>query len=815
MKKVLFLIFCVVLTTHLQAQHSFLTYYERSPVLQTSPDAFKFGLYGYQNPAVTSYLQGADMQFSYWNKDVNGNRPWGLFFGDQGSGFGLIRSGDASHYVVDYRYSVAILNADKIALGINYGFVGGDKAYFNRSNTLGWGVLIRPNQYLSIGGMQTYALDRHDIENVADIAVRPFGDKYPLAFFADASMFNNQSIDQALWGAGISWELVDGIRINSRYFSNQSFSVGLDVSFGNMGVSLNQLMDKNGNTGNGAASIRIGALDRTIFKDLTPQRNYMKLDLSGEIKYQRNILFDKSLTLYNTIQQIHKAKKDKSISGIVVNFTNTSANKELLWEIRKELEDFKSNGKSVIIFVDRLGIDGYEFASVADKIIMDDLGTISLEGYILGRSYYKKMLDNIHIGFDEIRLFKYKSAYENFARQTMSEADKEQRQALVDDWYNVVKKDIMTSRGISEDTFNNLVNGTFLYSAKEAKSNKLIDTTGRWLDCSKIISNYDNKIVLVDAKMVLGQPKPIDDKWGYTPKKIAIIYAIGECAMDAGIKARTLVKDLTWAINSSNISAIVLRVDSPGGDALASDYIAEVMRQNKGKKPIIVSQGAVAGSGGYWLSMYADTIVASPLTITGSIGVISSWIYDKGLKDSIGIGTDFVKVGKFADLGYSYQFPLIGIGLPTRDLYDNERKIIENYIDESYQAFTQKVSEGRKMPIEKVKEVAQGRIWSGVEGKEKQLVDVLGNLQDAINIACQKAGIKKDESYDVVELPKQNLFDLNLSFLNLFGVHTDLFNPNKDYLKEYLEESLKMRIANNGKAMFVVPIDYYDSVVWE
>jgi protease-4 len=174
MKKVLFLILCLVLTTELQAQHSFLTYHELSPVLQTSPDAFKFGLYGYENPAVTSYLQSADMQFSYWNKDINGNRPWGLFFGEQGSGFGLIRSGDASHYVVDYRYSAAILHSDKIAVGINYGFVGGDKAYFNRSNTLGWGVLIRPNQYLSIGGMQTYALDRHEIENVADIAVRPF-----------------------------------------------------------------------------------------------------------------------------------------------------------------------------------------------------------------------------------------------------------------------------------------------------------------------------------------------------------------------------------------------------------------------------------------------------------------------------------------------------------------------------------------------------------------------------------------------------------------------------------------------------------------
>lgn len=809
MKKLITLFITLFSISTAFAQHSFLTYYELSPVMQASPGAFKFGLYGFENPAVTSYLHDADFQLSFWDKSMNGNTPWGLFTGSPYGGFGLIRSGDSAGYVVDYRYSAAF-GTSKFALGINYGFVGGDKARFHRSNTLGWGALIRPAQYLSIGLMQNFALDRNDFESVVDISIRPLGNLYPLAFFADASMFNKENLEQAKWSGGISWEIINGIRLNGRYFSTKGYSAGVDLSFGDIGVGGNYLFNSDNNYTQGSYSIRFGAEDRTIFKDLFIEKNFIKMDLSGEIKYQKGLFFDKSRSFYATLKKIQLARESKMISGIVINFTNTLASREMMWEIREELQKFRDAGKKVIIFIDRGGLDQYHFASVADKIVIDPLGTYSFEGYMLGRSYYKKMLDNAHIGYDEIRLFKYKSAVENFARESMSEADREQRQALIDDWYDIAKKDISSARYLKNNQFDSLVNETFLYSADKALKLKLADTTGRWSDFQKIVNNLYGNTRIFDEGFLFERPQPFDDQWAYKPKLVAVIYALGECSMDAGIKARTLVKDVKWAMECPEVAAVVLRVDSPGGDAMASDYISEVLHQNKGKKPIIVSQGTVAASGGYWLSMYADTIVAAPMTITGSIGVISSWIYDKGLKDSIGINVDLVKTGKFADLGYSYQLPIIPVGLPVKQLNKEERGIIENYISEAYDTFTKKVSEGRKVPVEQIKEVAQGRIWSGIDGKDKKLVDILGGLQDAIEIAKNKAGIKKDENYQIVELPRPT-FNLSLNLLNFVGIDTSLLKSKENVLLE----SLKMRVENNGKPLYILPMDYYDSVVWE
>jgi protease-4 len=576
------------------------------------------------------------------------------------------------------------------------------------------------------------------------------------------------------------------------------------------GVAGNALYNSDNKNLTNAFSIRLGAPDRTIFNDLFESANFLKMDLSGEIKYQRGLFFDKGRTLYSTLKKIQRARESNQIQGLVLNFTNTLASREMLWEIRQELQKFRDAGKKVIIFIDRGGIDAYHFASVADKIVIDPLGTVSFEGYMLGRSYYKKMLDNAHIGYDEIRLWKYKSAVENFARETMSEGDREQRQALVDDWYDIAKKDISSSKNLKEGQFDKLVDETFLYNADKLIELKLADTLGRWTDYQKIVNKMIGKTIIFDENYLMERPEPFDDQWAYEPKRIAIIYALGECSMDAGIKARTLINDVKWAMESKDVAAVVLRVDSPGGDAMASDYIAEVMREFKGKKPIIVSQGAVAASGGYWLSMYADTIVAAPMTITGSIGVISSWIYDKGLKDSIGINVDLVKRGKFSDLGYSYQLPILPIGLPVNKLDDEQRGIIEKYISGAYDTFTKKVADGRKVPLDQIKEVAQGRVWSGLDGKEKKLVDVLGGLQDAIEIAKAKAGITKDDNYKIIELPRPQ-FNISLDLLGMLGVKTDLLKSRDNILLE----SLKMRVESNGKPLYILPMDYYDSVVWE
>jgi protease-4 len=429
------------------------------------------------------------------------------------------------------------------------------------------------------------------------------------------------------------------------------------------------------------------------------------------------------------------------------------------------------------------------------------MGTISLNGYLMGRTFFKNTLDMIGIGFRELRYFKYKSSAENYAREDFSEGDREQRQRYVDENYNLAQREICEGRNFTPSYFDKLVDSSYLFLPEEAIKLKLADTLARWDDISKVIEKFEKANKNLVTATSLNKFSLPEDAWGSKPK-IAVIYAIGGTSMDDGIKARKLVKYVEAAINSSNVKAIVLRVDSPGGDALASDYIAEVLRKNKGKKPVIVSQGYVAASGGYWLSMFADTIVAAPNTITGSIGVIGAFAFNKTFKQDFGLSTDFVKKGKYADLGFGAAIPFIGIMLPDRDLNDNELNKIEIGIKTLYKGFVNKVALGRKKSFDEIEKIAQGRIWAGSDGLKNGLVDVLGGLSDAIKIALQKSGLT-NKDYDIVEMPEPEWFDFNSLMPSFFKIEEKITS-------DPFIQDLKFRLQNNGIPMPLLPIEYID-----
>ena len=445
-------------------------------------------------------------------------------------------------------------------------------------------------------------------------------------------------------------------------------------------------------------------------------------------------------------------------------------------------------------------MDLYHLASAADQIVMDPLGMITLEGYVIGRTYFKGTLEKLGIGYDEWRFFTYKSASETFSREGLSAADREQFQALADDAYALVRDDIVRSGRLSGDQFNDLVNSRPVLMAREARARGLVDTLLRWDGIREFLEDESgSKPAMLSASLLERPQLPYDDRWG-EPRRIALIYALGICDMDAGIAARRLVKDVEMAVNDRRIRAIVLRVDSPGGDALASDYIAEALRKAKGRKPIIVSQGSVAGSGGYWLSMYADTIVAAPNTVTGSIGVIGGWFYDKGLKSSLGISTDLVKAGAHADLGFGFSLPLIGTVLPDRNLTEPERAQMEEIIRSMYKEFVEKVASGRGTTAEKIEPVAQGRVWSGTDGRTNGLVDILGGLDVAIRVAKERAEIPEAEQIEIVEAPAAGWFNVEAFLPRVFGVEPA---PRADPLIEYIT----FRLRNNGVPLPLVPLE--------
>jgi protease-4 len=245
-------------------------------------------------------------------------------------------------------------------------------------------------------------------------------------------------------------------------------------------------------------------------------------------------------------------------------------------------------------------------------------------------------------------------------------------------------------------------------------------------------------------------------QWGETPK-IAVVYAIGACEMDKGINARQLEKTLRSLRGRKDVKAVVLRVDSPGGSPMASDVVAGQMRELMKKKPVVVSQGDVAASGGYWLSMCSHQIVAQPTTVTGSIGVIAGWAWDKGIGKKVGMEGDFVKRGDHADVFFSLRPPYVPVGIPHRAVTAEEREIVLDGMKSLYSSFVNAVAKNRKMTPEAVEALAQGRVWTGVEAKENGLVDRIGGLEDAILIARELAQIGVHEDYDVLEFNQRGL----------------------------------------------------------
>jgi protease IV len=797
--KTLYFLLTILFTMTAFAQQ---TYFSENKFWMTSPGAFKSGLYGFDNPAILTYQSQPDFYFTWTNENGKWNdfNNWGGFAALPNFSFGVVNQKFDGHNATDYKLSAAA-GYPGFSLGFGYGWSSGDFGYYNKSNLITIGMLTRPNQFVSIGFAGNILFSGQN-EGMFDLAVRPLGNE-KISLFGDYVFKNNMTDLENKWSTGIAIEAYPGFRLTGRYFENKYFTVGIELSLGRISFSSMSNLDKDGKYQFNTYGIRVGAYDRNPFQN-SKGTDYVDLNLLGNMKYSRYRFFDDSNTLFEITEDIKAAREDNSISGIAINTSGMNINRALLWEVREELRKFRETGKKVYIFIDRPDINAYHFASVADKIVMDPQGMITLDGFMYGKQYYAGALEKLGIGFHEWRYFKYKSAVEVLSRTNMSEGDSIQLQKLVDDYYKLAKTDICSGRNISANKFDDLVNNFGLFLPQEAIEQKLVDTLGRWETVKELIDksegrSYKNRFILPSSitKFIL----PKDNYWGTKPE-IALIYATGICAMDEGINARKLVIYVDQAVRNNNVAAIVLRVDSPGGDAVASDIIAEALKKAKGKKPVIISQGSVAASGGYWLSMYGDTILADPNTITGSIGVIGGWAYNKGLKEKLGLSTDYVKHGEHAEVGFGISIPFIGLTLPDRDLTPFEQKKIDNTILSTYKNFVSKVALGRNKNSAYIDSIGQGRVWSGYDGKNNGLVDILGGMTDALAIAVRKAGLTGKE-YEVKEYPPAPLFNLSFFMPKLPGLQIE---------EDPIIKNIKFRFQYNGIPLPILPIEDMDYV---
>uniref|UniRef100_A0A7C4YD44 Signal peptide peptidase SppA n=1 Tax=candidate division WOR-3 bacterium TaxID=2052148 RepID=A0A7C4YD44_UNCW3 len=756
---------------------------EIKELLIAPADAYWFGTYGFDNPAILTYMNYPDLLFLASTEDTSYKylKDYGIFFGSRNFGFGYFKSYN--------RYSEFRLSSStgtrKFSIGTGFGW----NSEGNYLLTIG--ALLRPNQFISSGLSLHYPFNEKERKiGYFDIGIRPFRNE-KITFFGDFTYTDNNDY---YWNFGGIIEPLNGIRFSisygNSYTKEEKVYAGFSLSFGSIGGMYKASFNNKFSDIVNVYGFRIGMQDRTILP-MVSRKNYLKLDLYGEVKYQRYKYFDKSKTLLDLIKLINDAKEDNSIVGIVINTSGMNMDIEMIWELREKLKEFKKEGKKVIVYLDNAGIFEYYFASIGDRVIIDPEGILEIKGLATGRTYLKNALDKIGIGVDELRFFKYKSAAESFSRDKMSDADREQRQRMIDVIYNVMKKDICSSRNLKEEEFDRIVNEELIIMSKRAKELNLVDTILRFDKIDDYVKEIEKKKIPM-RRFILTKRKPEDNYWGEKPK-IAIIYAIGPCAMDEGIRSRKLINDIEWALRNPDVKGIILRVDSPGGDVLASDIIAEGIKKAKGKKPFIISQGLLATSGGYWISMNGDLIVSSPVTLTGSIGVIGVWIYNNGFKEKMGLSVDVVKRGEHSDMGFPFVIPFVDFALPDRGLTPYERGIMEKMIRGYYKEFVTKVSEGRKRNFDEIENIAQGRVWTGLDAKENGLVDHLGGLDDAIRILKERMNIKGE--VEIIELPKPESFNLQM------------FTPKLLDVDDEIMKELKFRSKYNGKPLMMLPIE--------
>lgn len=504
--------------------------------------------------------------------------------------------------------------------------------------------------------------------------------------------------------------------------------------------------------------------------------------------------FVKPLGLNDILKNIDRASRDDRIPGIYLELSNLNTGIATIDEIRNALLEFKTSGKFIICYSEGLSQGAYYLATVADEIYMNPEGFVDFRGLMAEVMFLKGTLDKLEIEPQIIRHGKYKSAVEPFIRKDLSESNREQLGAVIGSLWDDYLDKVSEARGKSLSALNEYADDLALFEAGIALDYGFVDALlyfDEFYDKlkSKMELDEDAKI----RKISIGsytRASRFGKKKTFERDRIAVIYAIGPIMTGKGsdevIGSDRIAGAIRKARKDDNVKAIVMRVNSPGGDALASDIILREALLAKEKKPFIVSMGNVAASGGYWISCGADKIIADPYTITGSIGVLAMIPnMQKLFNNKLGITFDNVKTNDNAGF--------LSLSSPMTPY---QQTILEKAIDDIYQKFLAKVAAGRNMTTGQVHEIAQGRIWSGTDALEIGLIDEIGGLERAMELAAEMAEI---EDYRIKELPLQK-DPFEQIFEDLMG-NSRIDSYMKQELGEYYTYYQYLQSINNGNVI--------------
>lgn len=504
----------------------------------------------------------------------------------------------------------------------------------------------------------------------------------------------------------------------------------------------------------------------------------------------------KCLGLDDVISAIEKAKANDNIKGIYIEAGMFSADSYAsLQAVRRKLLEFKKSGKWIVAYGDIYTQSTYYLSSVANKVLLNPSGQIDWRGMAAQPMFFKDVMEKFGVKMQLSKVGTYKSAPEMFTADKMSEPNREQITVYINGLWQNICQGVSESRGISIDKLNAYADGLFTFSdPKDYVSAKFVDkltyTDGIKKEINALLKNEAdediNTITLADMATVKAPKKKGEE--------IAVYYAYGDIVDEAGsaisqghnIVGKDVCKDLQDLMNDDDVKAVVLRVNSGGGSAYASEQIWHYVEMLKQKKPVVVSMGGMAASGGYYISSGANWIVAEPTTLTGSIGIFGMFPDFSGLlTQKLGVKFDEVKTNKFS-----------AFGTMARPFNEEEMSYLNKYIERGYALFRSRVAQGRKMKVEEVETIAQGRVWLGQDAFKNKLVDELGGLDKAVAKAAQLAKLKE---YHTAAYPsKSSLFE---QFANKLNGDSYIDNHMRMTLGEYYEPFMMIKTINKQNAI--------------
>lgn len=454
--------------------------------------------------------------------------------------------------------------------------------------------------------------------------------------------------------------------------------------------------------------------------------------------------------LDDILTAINEAERNDDVRGIYIEAGILSADMATLEEVRKAISDFRKTGKFVVAYAENYSQGAYYVASAADSVFIEPTGMLDWHGIASQPIFYAELLEKVGVKMQVFRVGTYKSYVEPYTRTEMSEANREQIAAFIGDIWQVVCRDVAQSRHVSLDSLNAYADHymPFAETADYVKAG-LVDRTVRLDEMRQVLADVMN-----DERPTLMSPADMaanaaNHSEGGGEGEVAIYYAYGDIVgSEAGVTngqgyivGTRVVEDLDALMNDDEVKAVVIRINSGGGSAFASEQMWQAVRRLREKKPVVVSMGGMAASGGYYMACAADYIVADPTTLTGSIGIFGMVPDMTGLlTDKLGLHFDVVKTNEASDFG--------ALGRP---LNAQECRAMQAYVERGYRLFINRVAEGRHMPADSVATIAEGRVWTGRQALQRKLVDRLGTLRDAVNEAARRAGIS---DYTAVAYPE-------------------------------------------------------------